>query len=146
MEHFDKILFLISEDNYPLRKALKEVKVSSATFYEYIKNNEDEQKRYACACEERANNIFEEILEIADSDDGIVYDEQGNKRKDIGRIQEKRLQIDSRKWMVGKINPKKYGDKIDVTTDGEKITTQSIPLVLQDGRSYEDLKNELKPE
>lgn len=33
----------------------------------------------------------------------------------------------------------------DITTDGEKIVG-SIPLVMDDGRSYEDLKNELKPE
>ena len=36
-------------------------------------------------------------------------------------------------------------DKKDLTTDGEKIN-KPIPLVLQDGRTYEDLKNDLKPE
>lgn len=35
-------------------------------------------------------------------------------------------------------------DKIDHTTNGKEI--QSIPLVLQDGRTYADLKEELKPE
>jgi hypothetical protein len=26
----------------------------------------------------------------------------------------RRLQIDARKWMLGKLNPKKYGDKLEV--------------------------------
>jgi len=34
--------------------------------------------------------------------------------------------------------------RIDHTTNGDKVN--SIPLVLTDGKSYEDLKNELKPE
>ncbi|MFL0105622.1 terminase small subunit [Tenacibaculum maritimum] len=33
-------------------------------------------------------------------------------------------------------------DKKDLTSDGDKVST--IPLVLADGRTYEDLKNELK--
>lgn len=36
-------------------------------------------------------------------------------------------------------------DRHDVTTDNKSVN-QSIPLVLQDGRAYEDLKDELKPE
>ena len=36
-------------------------------------------------------------------------------------------------------------DRHDVTTDNKSVN-QSIPLVLQDGRTYEDLKDELKPE
>jgi hypothetical protein len=27
-----------------------------------------------------------------------------------------KLRVDTRKWMLSKMNPKKYGDKIDVTT------------------------------
>lgn len=36
-------------------------------------------------------------------------------------------------------------DKTDLTTGGDKIK-QPIPLVLQDGRTYEDLKKDLTPE
>ena len=31
-------------------------------------------------------------------------------------IQHRRLQVDSHKWMLGKMNPKKYSDKIQVDT------------------------------
>lgn len=51
---------------------------------------------------------------------------------------------------VGAYNPniiaRKLGlsENIDHTTKGDKM--QSIPLTLSDGRTYDDLKNELKPE
>jgi len=35
---------------------------------------------------------------------------------------EARVLIDTVKWQASKFYPKMYGDKIDVTTDGEKIT------------------------
>jgi hypothetical protein len=45
-------------------------------------------------------------------------------------IQRNKLQIDARKWMLGKMQPKKYGDKLDVTTDGDKLqNTQSNIIV-----------------
>jgi len=53
---------------------------------------------------------------------------------------------------VGAYNPniiaRKLGltDNHDIKSGGEKITQQSIPLVLKDGKTYEDLKDELKPE
>jgi hypothetical protein len=53
---------------------------------------------------------------------------------------------------VGAFNPniiaRKLGlvDKTDITSDGDKITTKSIPIVLAEGKSYEDLKKELQPE
>jgi hypothetical protein len=28
--------------------------------------------------------------------------------------------VDARKWVAAKLKPKKYGDKIDVTSGGEK--------------------------
>lgn len=54
--------------------------------------------------------------------------------------------IQTNKWKASKFYPKMYGDKVDLTSDGDKIQTNTIPLVLSDGRSFDDLKNELKPE
>ena len=41
-------------------------------------------------------------------------------------IEHRRLQVDVRKWMAGKLAPKKYGDKLDVTSAGEKIQTYTL--------------------
>ena len=36
-------------------------------------------------------------------------------------IQRSRLRIDTRKWLMSKLNPKVYGDKLDMTTNGNDI-------------------------
>ena len=43
-------------------------------------------------------------------------------------IQHRRLQIDARKWVLAKMNPKKYGDKVDLTSDGEKLVQINLNL------------------
>lgn len=86
-------------------------------------------EQYARAMEQRAENIFEEILDIADCEDhDIIIDEDGNKRVNYDVIQRDRLRVDARRWMLGKMQPKKYGDKVDVTSDGEKVVTTVINL------------------
>jgi hypothetical protein len=50
------------------------------------------------------------------------------------------------KWKMAKFYPKVFGDRTDITSGGEKIQNTTIPIVLSDGRTFEDLKNELKEE
>lgn len=113
-------------DGYSLRKVLKEIKsISASTFFDWIENDEVFQKQYARATDERAVLLFEEILDIADdatndwmnksSDDTTAYSLNGE------NIQRSKLRIDSRKWQLSKMQPKKYGDKLDIVSDGEKI-------------------------
>lgn len=85
-------------------------------------NDFDYHDQYAGARETRAENIFEEIIDIVDCEDhDMGIDDNGNPRVNHDVIQRDRLRVDARKWMLGKMQPKKYGDKLDVTTDGEKI-------------------------
>ena len=97
-----------------------------STFYVWLKEDEEKSKHYAYATEARAEMIFEDILKIADdnSDDEIV-NEDGLPIINHDVINRARLKIDARKWMLSKMIPKKYGDKIDHTTDGEKINSIS---------------------
>jgi hypothetical protein len=122
----DKIFPLILseiEEGASLRSILRRDDMPSRyTFFEWLHSDELKTNQYAKACELRSELIFEEILEIADQDHGTYIDDLGNVKIDSASVQKKRLQIDSRKWMLGKMNPKKYGDKLDVTTAGEKIS------------------------
>lgn len=140
-EKFDIILQKI-ESGSSLRKVLKELKMSSRTFYEWIdpKEGDDEltrkiklerQKHYARACEWRAQEIFDEILEIADKQDlDVVIDKDGKKCIDWNLVARNKLQIDTRKWALAKMMPRKFGDKLDLTSDGEKIEKQVDPVVI----------------
>lgn len=128
----DKIFPLILleiEEGASLRSVLRRDDMpSQRTFFEWLKDDEEKVKQYARATETRADSIFEEILEIADDETGVYYyDEAGNKKVDSGAVQRKRMQTDNRKWMLGKMNPKKYGEKIQQEHSGE-LTTNVISL------------------
>lgn len=62
------------------------------------------QDQYARAREAQADTLFDEILGIVD----------GAKPEDVAAA---RLRMDARKWMAGKLRPKKYGDKLAIGGD-----------------------------
>lgn len=64
-------------------------------------------EQYEKACNARAEHMFDELLEISD------------KKKEA--VQRSRLRVDTRKWYLSKLMPKKFGDKVDVTSGGKPI-------------------------
>jgi len=110
----DKICQRISEGE-SLRSICKDKKLPSARMVAYWLADErygDFLQQYMRAKEQQADNIFEEILEIVDDSD-----------KDV---QDRRLRMDARKWMAGKLRPKKYGDKTILAGDEENPLAVSI--------------------
>ncbi len=88
------------------RTICKELTLSSQTLYLWISQREDFAKQYACAKEHQAEVIADEIMEIADDVD--FASESGN-----AAVQAARLRVDTRKWLLSKLLPKKYGDRIE---------------------------------
>ena len=107
------------EKGMSLRESLRiGDKCSSRTFYKWLDEDEGKVKQYVRACEARADEIFEDILDIADNQEDDVYkDSDGKEHTNHNVINRSRLRIDSRKWMLSKMNPKKYSDKIQVELD-----------------------------
>jgi len=117
---FDKIITEISEEGKSALSAIKG-KMSTATFYELIKD-EKKLNRYARAIEIRADKMAEEMLEIADNyEHDVIKDKDGKEIIDHAVVNRDRLRVDSRKWLLAKLHPKKYGDKIDMTSGNEKL-------------------------
>jgi len=84
---------------------------------------------YTRAREVRADRIFEEILEIADEASGdTIKTSEGKEVFNSEFAARSRIKIDARKWMLGKMQPKKYGDKLDITSDGEKLQQAVITI------------------
>lgn len=121
------------------------------TVYRWMREHEEFRSRYARACEDRTDAMAEEILAIAntpvegviekmepvpvrDADGAIKRDEQGNEvtelrvveRRREDMIAHRRLQIDTRKWLMGKLKPKKYGEKLDVDVSGKMTLEQLV--------------------
>ncbi|MEZ7496459.1 hypothetical protein QO206_13255 [Leeuwenhoekiella aequorea] len=85
------------------------------TFYEWLDNDDEKVKQYARACEIRADKMFDEIIDIADENNAdISIGDDGQIKMNGDVVQRSRLKIDARKWALSKMQPKKYGDKIDL--------------------------------
>lgn len=107
------------ESGLSLRKALLiEGMPNRNTFYEWIDTDKEKANQYARATQIRADLIFEDILYIADdtSRDTQTVDLDGVQVKQINHevINRSRLRVDARKWMLSKMMPKKYGDKLEL--------------------------------
>lgn len=72
---------------------------------------------YARAMIIRSHKMFEEILVIADNSGEDTYiDSEGRERVNHENINRARLQVDARKWMLGKMQPGIYGDRIQIAS------------------------------
>lgn len=132
-EMFERIIKGIAEDGEPLRSVLNRHSMPSAkTFYEWIDGDDEKRKQYARACEERADSIFEEILEIADeSNADISISDEGKIIVNGENIQRSKLKVDTRKWMLGKMNPKKYGEKNTTILEGGEKPVQVTTIAFK---------------
>lgn len=132
-KYFEAILLEIQEWR-PVRQILQDKdKPNRDTFYKWLATDEKKAERYAHACNIRAENIFDEMIDIADDNKkDIRIDKDWNEIVNQDNIQRARLKVETRKWVLGKLNPKKFGDKIDMTSDGEKIATYVITTNLHD--------------
>ena len=78
--------------------------------------------RYLRAKAEGIDEIVDEALDISDDGTNDTYlDDEGNRRTDNDVLGRSKLRVDTRKWYASKLAPKLYGDKIDVTSGGEKL-------------------------
>jgi len=113
------------ETGKALRNVLKEEQMpSTSTFFQWLELYPDKAKQYARATEVRSEVIFDDILSIADQNAGDTYiNEFGVEVINSDVIQRSRLRIDARKWVLSKLNPKKFGDKVQTEHSGEVTTT-----------------------
>lgn len=85
-------------------------------------DREDFRRQYARAREAQADTIFDEIIDIADNatNDWMERNGQDDEGYQLNgeHVQRSRLRLDARKWMAGKLAPKKYGDKIQTEHSG----------------------------
>jgi hypothetical protein len=76
-------------------------------------------ERYACARDIGYRHLADEILEISDAAKGdFVEDEDGRKTVDHEAIARARLRVDSRKWLLSKVLPRIYGDRVTTEHTG----------------------------
>ena len=89
----------------------KKIIPSHQTIYNWLNEEHKEYDKefldnYRRAREAQADFYADEMIEIADTE------------KDPNKA---RVRLDARKWVSSKLKPKKYGDKLDMTSGGEKM-------------------------
>ena len=131
---FTKVCFRI-ESGEAVRTVLKDKDMpDSKTFYDWMKKDDKLLQQYARATTERAICMFEDMLDIADSVDGDVMIVDGKEVTNHHKIQRDRLRVDTRKWALSKLMPSKYGEKLDLTTDGEKLNSPKEIVIVSNGK------------
>lgn len=103
---------ICSEDDMP----------DKSTVFRWLAANERFRDQYARAREAQADALFDDVLDIADNARNDWMERRGE--DDAGwvangeHIQRSKLRIDARKWMAGKLAPKKYGEKLTQELSG----------------------------
>ncbi len=108
-------------------KACQSVGVSHSTFLGWVNEDAELADKYARAREDLIERIAQEVIELSDMDVG----EQPDGKKDWAAVQKHKLQVDTRKWLLSKLAPRKYGDKLELTGDPDRpLAIQKIERVV----------------
>lgn len=122
--HFERVLQMM-HDGYSLRQACKECGIVASTMHFYVANGDDDiKKRYAHAREALYDSQVEAMEEL----------EQQVLNGDIDP-QAYRAAMDTRRWRLGKLMPKKYGDKIQQEISGPDGGPVRVEDALAAGRN-----------
>jgi hypothetical protein len=101
--------------------------VNNSTLYFWLtreKYRDDFYPKYMNAKKLQAELISTEIIKLSDdrSKDYII-DDKGNKKPDLAAVQRSRLMVESRKYLLSKMLPRVYGEKLALTDgDGQPVT------------------------
>lgn len=105
-------------DGKSLRTICSTAKMPSrSTVIRWLAENEAFRNQYARARELQADTLAEEILDIADKavlGERLKKDGKGKvlERQTGDMVERSKLMIDARKWYAGKLQPKKYGERV----------------------------------
>lgn len=105
-----------------------------SSVFKWLREMEGFSEQYARAKQESADYMAEELLEIADDGTNDYMEKERPDGStfvalDNEHVQRSRLRLDTRKWLMAKMKPKKYGEKLDLTTLGDKLPTPIMPIV-----------------
>lgn len=116
-ENAERICELLAE-GYTLRQVAREIGISSASsITDWVREDDSFAARYTRAMDVRWDRMAEELVEIADdgSNDWLQREEKAGEIAtvpDHEHVNRSRLRVDARKWLLSKMAPKKYGERV----------------------------------
>jgi hypothetical protein len=98
---FNKIMTDLENSSEGLNKIAKRYGISQSTIRDVIMNDVYAKDRYNYSKQIQLQNIADEMIDISDNDDN-----------NANQIKRDQLRIDTRKWILSRLNPNVYGDKL----------------------------------
>lgn len=92
-----------------------------STVFDWLAIHKEFTEQYARAKEESADADMELIEEIGDT--AIQEAKDANPKSANAVVSAYKLKSDNLRWGMSKKKPKKYGDKLDMTTNGKDLPT-----------------------
>ena len=88
-----------------------------STVMRWLARYSEFRDQYACAREAQADYYAEEIIEISDdaTNDWMERNRSDGQTEEVENkevLARSRLRVDTRKWLMARMAPKKYGDRI----------------------------------
>lgn len=117
----------------PLRRVCEsEDMPSAATVFSWLRTKQEFLEQYKRAKDEATDAQHEILDDLGDL--AIQAAHEVDPKASSAVVQAYKLKADNLKWLMSKMKPKKYGDKVDLTSDGKAIKGNSI--------IFTDFKNE----
>jgi hypothetical protein len=143
-DRFDRIINVLSVSSLGLQAICKANGISASNFYAWMLKAPNEfREMYARARENQAQVLADEITEIADNKEfgviEIVKETKDGTFRETRRedaIRHRELQVDARKWVLSKLLPHKYGDRLEVAAD----VTFNVPQLARPSSEISVLK------
>lgn len=99
-------------------KACAKIRLPQSCLNRWLEDDAEMAAEYTRARADLMEFIADEMMGIADDPVSVT----ANGTTDAGAVHKQRLQVDTRKWLLSKLAPKRYGDRIAVAgADGEPL-------------------------
>jgi len=109
--------------------------VPQSTFGRWVDEDSTLAEEYARAREDLVEYIANQTIELADAPVGTT----DHGATDSGAVAKQRLQVDTRKWLLSKLAPRTYGDKLELSGDPKRpLAIEKIERVVVHGRTDAD--------
>ena len=97
-----------------------------STVYNWLHDHPAFLERYTRARASQADRMLDEIIEIADDTRWDTENTDFGPKPNAEWINRSKLRVEARKWAMAKLAPKKYGDKLDVTSGDKPLGGPAI--------------------
>ena len=120
----NKICELITEGKSLRSIAEMEGMPCTSNVFKWLTEYKQFSEHYARATEQRTEAQLEMLNELGDT--AIELSQKTGEKRAGAVVQAVKVKADNLKWVMARMKPKKYGDKLDMTSDGKAITVELI--------------------